>query len=137
MRAVKPANTTPERVVRSLLFALGLRFRLHRKDLPGTPDIVLPKYRTVIFVHGCFWHRHTDCPATTIPKTRENFWMRKFADNVARDRRKEQELLQAGWSVITVWECEANNPTHLRAQLALRFRGGTTPPVKPADPLVR
>lgn len=127
MRAVKQANTTPELVVRRLLFALGLRFRLHRRDLPGTPDIVLAKYHTAIFVHGCFWHRHTNCPAATVPKTREDFWMHKFAQNVTRDRRKEQELRRAGWSVVTIWECEAKHLTQLQARLALEFKREETP----------
>ena len=85
MAAIKSKNTKPEIAVRKLLHSLGYRFRLHRKDLPGSPDIVLPKYRTAIFVHGCFWHRHENCKYATTPKTRESFWNKKFEDNKKRD----------------------------------------------------
>ncbi|MDB5683491.1 MAG: very short patch repair endonuclease, partial [Sphingomonas bacterium] len=91
-------------VVRRALHALGFRFRLHRADLPGRPDIVLPKHKTAIFVHGCFWHRHPDCPKASTPRTRVDFWRHKFVTNVARDRRNVQALEDAGWRVLTVWE---------------------------------
>ncbi len=106
MSRIKGKNTKPERVVRSFLHRSGFRFRLHRKDLPGCPDIVLPKYRTVIFVHGCFWHRHPGCPRTTTPKTNVEFWGKKFAENVARDERNRQALVELGWNVVVIWECE-------------------------------
>ena len=118
MRAVKRADTAPEIIVRQVLHALGLRFRLHRRDLPGSPDIVLPRFRTVIFVHGCFWHRHPDCRYTTTPKTRQEYWLPKFAANIERDLRKEAQLQALGWRVLLVWECE----TKQREELTLRLR---------------
>lgn len=118
MRAVKRSNTAPEIIVRRVLHALGLRFRLHRRDLPGSPDVVLPRFRTVIFVHGCFWHRHTDCRYTTTPKTRQEYWLPKFAANIERDLRKEAQLQALGWRVLLVWECE----TKQREELTLRLR---------------
>lgn len=118
MRAVKRANTAPEIIVRQVLHALGLRFRLHRRDLPGSPDVVLPRFRTVILVHGCFWHRHPDCRYTTTPKTRQDYWLPKFATNIERDLRKEAQLQALGWRVLLVWECE----TKQREELTLRLR---------------
>ena len=118
MRAVKRANTAPEIIVRQVLHALGIRFRLHRRDLPGSPDVVLPRFRTVIFVHGCFWHRHPDCRYTTTPKTRQEYWLPKFAANIERDARKEAQLQALGWRVLLVWECE----TKRREELTLRLR---------------
>ncbi|THF61408.1 DNA mismatch endonuclease Vsr [Pseudothauera nasutitermitis] len=117
MRSVRRSDTTPEIVVRRLLHALGVRFRLHRKDLPGTPDIVLPGRRTVIFVHGCFWHRHEGCSKATFPKTRRDFWSEKFVANVARDVAKTAALEGDGWKVRIVWECETRD----RYTLALRL----------------
>ena len=106
MSRIKSKDTTPERIVRSFLHRNGFRFRLHVKDLPGKPDIVLPKYKTVIEVRGCYWHRHEGCKDATIPSINTDFWQKKFADNVARDKRTEQELKTLGWNVIVVWECE-------------------------------
>ena len=117
MRAVGRVDTKPEMVVRRMLHQLGFRFRLHRKELPGTPDIVLPKYRTAIFVHGCFWHRHRNCRKATIPKTRVAFWANKFEQNVERDRRTVRSLRQEGWSVLIVWECETDRPDRLGARI--------------------
>ena len=111
MSKVRAKNTTPERIVRSWLHRHGYRFRLYRKDLPGTPDIVLPKYRTVIFVHGCFWHRHQGCRRSTTPKTHVAMWEEKFMKNIERDRRKQEELEHSGWRVIVIWQCEAMNET--------------------------
>ena len=108
MSRIKSKDTTPERVVRSLLHRNGFRFRLHAKNLPGTPDIVLPKYKTVIEVRGCYWHRHPGCKYAYMPKTRAEFWQRKFAENVARDKETEQALKKLGWRVIVIWECEVN-----------------------------
>lgn len=105
MSGIKGRNTRPEMQVRAYLHGAGFRFRLHRKDLPGSPDIVLPKHRVVIFVHGCFWHRHAGCRYATTPTTRQEFWQTKFASNVERDGRKQASLLEAGWRVATVWEC--------------------------------
>ncbi|WLI87847.1 very short patch repair endonuclease [Massilia sp. R2A-15] len=104
MRAVRSKNTSPELLVRKLLFARGLRFRLHVASLPGAPDIVLPKYRTVIFVHGCFWHGH-DCYLFKLPQTRTDFWQSKIKANSERDLRNAETLRLAGWRVLTVWEC--------------------------------
>lgn len=106
MVANKSKDTKPEILVRKLLHALGYRFRLCRKDLPGKPDIVLPKYRTVIFVHGCFWHQHAGCKAASRPSTNVEFWEKKFARNRERDARVEAELAALGWRVIVIWECE-------------------------------
>ena len=105
MARVRQKNTTPELKVRRFLHAQGLRFRLHDRSLPGSPDLVLPSRRVAVFVHGCFWHRH-GCKATTTPKTRIDFWTEKFRANEARDRRNEEALLASGWSPITVWECD-------------------------------
>lgn len=121
MRAVKRANTAPEIIVRQVLHALGLRFRLHRRDLPGSPDVVLPRFRTVIFVHGCFWHRHLDCRYTTTPKSRQEYWLPKFEANVERDARKEAQLRELGWRVLVVWECETKSLEALVARLKLEF----------------
>lgn len=105
MSGIKGRNTRPEMLVRSYLHAKGFRFRLHLRDLPGSPDLVLPKYRACIFVHGCFWHRHQGCRYATTPATRADFWVQKFEGNVTRDHRNVQSLLDAGWRVLIVWEC--------------------------------
>ena len=106
MSAIKSKNTKPEIAVRKLLHSMGYRFRLHRKDLPGSPDIVLPKYKTVIFVHGCFWHRHKNCMYASTPKTRQEFWEAKFRENINRDKLNQENLSSKGWKIIIVWECE-------------------------------
>ena len=106
MSRVRGKNTIPEILLRKRLHRDGYRFRLHTPDLPGKPDIVLKKYKAVIFVHGCFWHRHKDCPNATVPKTNTRFWLDKFRATVERDQRKQKELEKAGWQVITVWECQ-------------------------------
>lgn len=117
MAAIRGKDTAPELAVRRILHAMGLRFRLQRKDLPGRPDIVLPKHRTVVFVHGCFWHRHEACRYTTTPKTRQEFWQSKFAANIERDSRNRTDLQQLGWRVIVVWECELRQPSDLKERL--------------------
>lgn len=117
MRAVRRANTQPEVKVRRLLHGLRFRFRLHLRGLPGTPDIVLPKHNTAIFVHGCFWHRHAECRMATMPKTRMKFWQQKFVRNIERDRQNEQALIELGWRVLTVWECETRHPEALAERL--------------------
>ena len=106
MSAIKSKNTKPEIAVRKLLHSMGYRFRLHRKDLPGSPDIVLPKYKTVIFVHGCFWHRHENCKYASTPKIRQEFWEAKFRENINRDKLNQENLSSKGWKIIIVWECE-------------------------------
>lgn len=119
MSRVKGKNTTPEKFVRSLLHRKGYRFRLYRKDLPGSPDIVLPKYRTAVFVHGCFWHRHPGCSKATMPKQNADYWHRKMAENVERDKHKERSLLEAGWNVVVIWQCaiDKHHPEELSAKL--------------------
>ncbi len=117
MSKVRGKNTKPEMAVRSLLHRAGYRYGLHRKDLPGKPDIVMPKYATVIFVHGCFWHRHEGCEKNRTPKTRKKFWEAKFERNIANDKRNTRQLRALGWSVITVWECELKNPEKLLKRL--------------------
>ena len=109
MSRIRSNDTKPELMVRSFLFQRGFRFRLHVKNLPGHPDIVLPKYRTVVEVRGCFWHRHPGCKKTTTPSTHADFWQRKFTDNIARDQRIEAELRKLGWRIIVIWECEVIN----------------------------
>ncbi|MGH8548367.1 MAG: very short patch repair endonuclease [Methylococcales bacterium] len=106
MSRIRSGNTNPEKQVRSLLHRAGYRFRIHARKLPGRPDIVLPKYTTAIFVHGCFWHRHQGCQYAYKPKSRTEFWEEKFKATVERDRKKAAELRSAGWQVIMVWECE-------------------------------
>lgn len=117
MSRVRSKDTKPELVVRSILHRNGYRFRLHKKGLPGKPDIVLAKYHTVIFVHGCFWHRHKNCPDATVPKTRTDFWSQKFSQNVERDKKVQTALCQLGWNVIIVWECETLKPDYLLSRL--------------------
>lgn len=116
MQAVKSKDTTPELLVRRLLHRLRYRFRLHRKDLPGRPDIVLPKYRKVILVHGCFWHSH-GCAKGQPPKSRQDYWLPKLEANVNRDRDKTAQLEQLGWSVLIVWQCETKDVDGLTRKL--------------------
>lgn len=120
MARFKSANTKPEVQVRRALHALGFRFRLHRKDLPGTPDIVLPKLRTAIFVHGCFWHQHPGCKAARIPKSNPVFWTNKFKKNETRDVANIVDLKARGWATVVVWECETKNERDLRTVLLHR-----------------
>jgi DNA mismatch endonuclease (patch repair protein) len=117
MARVRGKNSKPEMIVRRLVHGLGYRFRLHVRNLPGTPDVVLGKEHKAIFVHGCFWHRHEGCARTTTPTTRAGFWKTKFAQNVERDARKEKALLALGWQVLVVWECETFTPEALEARL--------------------
>ena len=117
MSAIKSKNTKPEIAVRKLLHSMGYRFRLHRKDLPGSPDIVLPKYKTVIFVHGCFWHRHENCKYASTPKTRKEFWENKFKANVKRDLEIQEKIKNIGWKSFVIWECETKNADNLREKL--------------------
>jgi DNA mismatch endonuclease (patch repair protein) len=121
MKAVRQKNTSPEVDVRRVLHSLGLRFRMHTA-LPGTPDIVLARHNTVVFVHGCFWHRHKSCPRATSPKTRKDFWQSKFDRNVERDLQKNQELRELGWRVLVVWECETKQLKKLSKRLKALFR---------------
>lgn len=109
MSRIRSKNTKPEILLRKTLHGMGLRYRLHDRKLPGAPDLVLPKYRAVIFVHGCFWHRH-GCKLTTTPSTQEDFWQAKFRANIERDRKNVRELETRGWRVLIVWECELLKP---------------------------
>lgn len=109
MSKVRGRNTTPERLVRSVLHCAGLRFRLHRTDLPGSPDIVLPRYRTAIFVNGCFWHQHSGCRRAVRPVTNQEFWNRKLDRNIVRDAVAVRNLEAMGWRVLVIWECELKN----------------------------
>jgi DNA mismatch endonuclease (patch repair protein) len=117
MSQIRGKHTRPERVVRSLLHRLGYRFRLHVQKLPGKPDIVLAKSRSVVFVHGCFWHRHSGCRFAYTPKSRIEFWTQKFDRNVARHNIVEQELRKLGWRILVVWECEISNVGRLESRL--------------------
>ena len=114
MSQIKGKDTKPELIVRSHLHKMGFRFRLHRKDLPGKPDIVLPKHRTVIFVHGCFWHRHKSCKNSYNPKSRKKFWQDKFQGNVDRDKRNRKNLSSLGWRSVVVWECQTVDSAKLQ-----------------------
>ena len=117
MAAIKSKNTKPEIKVRQLSHSMGYRFRLHMKDLPGNPDIVLKKYKTVIYVNGCFWHRHPNCKYASTPKTRTSFWSQKFQSNVERDNKNYIKIKNLGWKYIVVWECELKNKSDLVEKL--------------------
>lgn len=123
MSRVKNKNSKPELRVRSLLHRLGYRFRLHNSKLPGKPDIVLGRHKKVIFVHGCYWHRHGVCRPLSIPGSDPAFWSRKFADNVDRDRRNLKDLNDLGWAVLTVWECETRDGAELERKVTAFMRG--------------
>jgi DNA mismatch endonuclease (patch repair protein) len=117
MSHISGKNTQPELLVRSLLHTMGYRFRLHRKDLPGKPDITLPKYRKVIFIHGCFWHGHTDCPRAKRPTTNKKFWLEKLDKNRVRDKESIYKLKELGWEVLVIWTCEVNDTLKLKNKL--------------------
>ena len=117
MSGIRGKDTKPELLLRRALHARGYRFRLHVGTLPGSPDMILPRYRAAVFVHGCFWHRHPGCRYTTTPATRPEFWRAKFEGNIARDREKAAALLAAGWRVATVWECALRSPTLIDASV--------------------
>ena len=122
MRAIRGKNTAPEMTVRSLAHRLGYRFRLHRKDLPGKPDLVFPSRRKIIFVHGCFWHAHA-CKSGLVPHTNREFWTAKLEANKARDRRTVHLLTEDRWRVLVIWECELKNPGAVATRIK-RFLGG-------------
>lgn len=113
MSRITGRNTKPEILLRSLLHREGFRFRLHDKRFPGKPDIVLPRHRTVIFVNGCFWHRHNNCEYAYTPKSRQEFWLNKFQGTVQRDQEKQKMLADLGWQVLVVWECELKRNSSL------------------------
>ena len=106
MSKIRSKDTKPEIILRSSLHQLGYRFRIHKKELPGKPDIVLPKYKIVIFVHGCFWHYHKDCPEGRIPDTNSKFWKEKLLKNIERDKKHQDMCKELGWNVLIIWECE-------------------------------
>jgi DNA mismatch endonuclease (patch repair protein) len=123
MSRIRGKDTTPEMVVRSLLHRMGHRFRLHGRGLPGQPDIVLRKYRTVVFVQGCFWHRHRGCKNCTTPTNNRKFWVKKLEGNAARDRVQQRALRRLGWRVVVVWECETERDSGwLGLRLARLFK---------------
>jgi DNA mismatch endonuclease (patch repair protein) len=123
MAAIRGKDTTPERTVRSLVHAMGYRFRLHDRRLPGTPDLVLARHRLVIFVHGCFWHRHAGCRAGRVPASNQQFWVPKLQRNVERDAANQAALRRLGWRVAVVWECRTRDLPALRRRLG-RLLGG-------------
>jgi len=123
MRSVKSRDTRPEMRVRRALHAMGYRFRLHRADLPGRPDITLPRYRTVIFVHGCFWHQHGGCERAERPASNTDYWRRKLSRNIERDLTNRLALEMAGWQVVTLWECEIDAAKDLSILLNERLYG--------------
>lgn len=123
MRLVRSRDTKPELAVRRLLHRLGFRYRLHRADLPGAPDIVLPRHRKIVLVHGCFWHCHAGCRKATRPAANKEFWDARLDGNVRRDRRNRRRLSQLGWTVLVVWECQIPDLDRLRRKL-LRFLRG-------------
>ncbi|AZO84216.1 very short patch repair endonuclease [Stutzerimonas stutzeri] len=127
MARIKGKNTKPEMIVRSMCHAMGLRFRLHRRDLPGTPDLVFPKHRLCLFVHGCFWHRH-GCKYASTPKTRPEYWTQKFDTNASRDERCINKLKMMDWRVDVIWECELKDLNRIKERIQLL----TTPPIKRA-----
>ena len=120
MARIRARDTRPEVAVRRLLHSLGYRYRLHRRELPGSPDICFPSRKKAVFVHGCFWHRHDGCARATTPKTRTSFWEDKFHKNVIRDRRNMTDLAEFGWDATVVWECEIKNLERLASRL-VRF----------------
>jgi DNA mismatch endonuclease (patch repair protein) len=117
MSGIRGSNTRPELIVRSFLHRAGLRYRLHVRSLPGSPDIVLARYQAVVEVRGCFWHRHPGCQFASTPASNRSFWKEKFRENVMRDRRTEKELMALGWRVFTVWECEIADRVKLQAMV--------------------
>lgn len=117
MGQIRSSGTKPELAVRKCAYRLGFRYRLNRKDLPGSPDLVFPKRNIALFVHGCFWHRHKDCKYSYMPKSRVEFWEEKFDNNVARDKRARRDLEQLGWRVVTIWECETKELNRLSDRL--------------------
>jgi DNA mismatch endonuclease (patch repair protein) len=125
MRAVKSRDTTPERIVRTLVSRLGYRFRLIRADLPGKPDLTFPKFRSVVFVHGCFWHGHSCGRGARVPRTNVEYWVRKISGNRTRDAKVRAELQKTGWRVLTIWECQLKREAALERRIASFLKQGT------------
>ena len=130
MSRIRGRDTRPEMIVRRIAHGLGFRFRLHRKDLPGRPDIVFPRHQAVIVVHGCFWHRHPGCKRASSPKTRVRYWQNKFEDNVVRDKRNETALCDLGWKVMVIWECETKDHEAVAARIESFLRRDESEPVE-------
>lgn len=126
MSRIRSKDTKPELAVRRLVHALGFRFRLHRRDLPGCPDLVFPGRHAALFVHGCFWHRHEGCPAARLPKSRQDFWTAKLEANKSRDQHVKAELERLGWRILVVWECEVKRGSmkDLRERIGMFLEGG-------------
>ena len=139
MSRVRSRNTGPELLLRSLLHRAGFRFRVHLRNLPGTPDIVLARHRAVVFVNGCFWHHHTGCRRATLPATRVRFWRQKILRNIERDRQAKLALRRLGWTVFTVWQCQltATKAPRRLAWLKNRLKGSTVNPRPAAVPVER
>jgi len=126
MSRIRGQDTKPEKIVRSTLHRMGYRFRLYQRNLPGRPDLVLPKHRTVIFVHGCFWHRHRRCKYAYTPKSRLDFWTERFRQNKMRDARAGRKLRTLGWKVVVIWECQISNVDRLPSLLLSLLNSSST-----------
>lgn len=126
MSRIRGQDTKPEKIVRSILHRMGYRFRLYQRNLPGRPDLVLPKHRTVIFVHGCFWHRHRRCKYAYTPKSRLDFWTERFRQNKMRDARAGRKLRKLGWKVVVIWECQISNVDRLPSLLLSLLNSSST-----------
>lgn len=127
MSQIRSGDTKPEILLRTLLHRLGFRFRVHHRKLPGRPDIVLPRYKTVIFVHGCFWHQHPECVEATRPKSNTEYWKKKLEGNVSRDRQNRSALIELGWRFLRVWECELEkDPIEIAIRISETLRGSST-----------
>ena len=124
MARIRGKNTRPEIAVRSLLHRAGYRFRIHVASLPGKPDIVLPRHRTIVFVHGCFWHRHKGCKVASTPKSHRKFWAEKFTRNIANDKKHNRQLRKLGWQVVTVWECQLRRPEMVLRRIEKALEAG-------------
>lgn len=131
MSRIKSKNTGPEIAVRRIVHRMGCRFRLKPQRLPGSPDIVLTRHRAVIFVHGCFWHRHKNCRFAYMPKSRKMFWQGKFEENLSRDRRAMQKLRKLGWSALVIWECRVSDPDWLRCRISSFLSKGNSMAASP------
>lgn len=132
MASIRGRDTTPERAVRRFLHSLGLRYRLHDRRLPGSPDLVFKSKKVAIFVHGCFWHSHDGCKHNRLATTQSEFWRAKLTRNIERDARKERELAKLGWRVFIIWECETNHPKLMSAKLS-DFLGPSYPQLQTAN----
>ena len=126
MRKVRAKDTKPEMSVRRMAHHMGFRFRLHRRDLPGTPDLVFPRLHLALFVHGCFWHQHEGCRLASLPKSRQEYWLPKLRRNIARDETAREQLKALGWRVETIWECQCRSADRLKARLTGLLRGPDT-----------